>query len=55
MMLKCKNLEIGWGNATTIVNDLKIVFAVVSEVNLYTGGAGVETILDKLLDGRREV
>lgn len=49
------HLEIGWGNATAVVDDLKVVLAIVTEVNLYAGGSGVDTVLDKLLDSRGEV
>ena len=48
-------LEIAGGNAATVVDDLEPVFAEVLEGDFDGGGAGVEAVLDELLDGGGEV
>lgn len=50
-----KYLEIVWGNAATVVDDLKPLFAEVFEGDFDAGGAGVQAVFDEFLDGGREV
>lgn len=48
-------LEIGGGDAGAVVGDGEGVLAVGAEGDLDGGGAGVEAVLDELLDGGGEV
>ncbi|TVU29488.1 hypothetical protein EJB05_21054, partial [Eragrostis curvula] len=49
------HLEVGGGDAASVVSDLEPLLAVGLEVDLDGGGAGVEAVLDELLGGGGEV
>lgn len=54
-MLQGERLEIAGRDAGAVVGDLEPLLAVGLEADLDGGGAGVEAVLDELLDGGGEV
>lgn len=51
VVLEREDLEVAGRDAGAIVDDLEALLAVVPEGDLDAGGAGVEAVLDQLLDG----
>lgn len=54
-MFNGKNLEVARRDAAAVVDDLEPLLPVLLEGDLDAGGAGVEAVLDELLDGGGEV